>query len=378
MHCRLISTPEAFAALRPAWDALVRRAHGSSIFLSHAWFDAAWQWRCREAVPFIIACEQDGELAGILPLVRASAGRTLEFLAVPDTQRCDVIAAPGEVAAVAAALAEELVQRRGSWDALRLRYLPAGSCAILHLVPALATKGIATAVRAATSNPYIDLAQPFGPWLSGRSRRLKKALNLAANRLARAGNIDVRSLAPAPGDAAAQDEAIRIATAISARSWKTRTGNALDQPGPRAFLHRLASRTGDREAINVWTLTLDEAPIAMELQLVDAGHVHALRSDFVATFEPVSPGTHLSRIMLERSMGTHFERYWMGPGGNAYKYRWTEDADPVEALDAYAPTLRGRSLATWECTLRPLGRRVHDRWAHARRPEEPVTDDNAA
>jgi CelD/BcsL family acetyltransferase involved in cellulose biosynthesis len=358
MQVRLVTRPDEFAALRPAWDALHGRLPHPSIFLSHAWFDAAWQWRRRDADLHLLCCERAGDLAGVLPLVRPRAGpgpagpRTLELLTIPDTQRCDVLVAHDDPA-IANALTGELRRRRGEWDVLRLSYLPSDTSALGAWQQTLQSARLRLDVAENASNPWIDLGGTWEAFYATRSRRLKKAVNLAANRLGKLGRIDVEWLAPGTGTPADVDAVVAAITGISARSWKTSTGNSLDNAGPQAFLRQLASSAHALGALSVWTLELDGAPVAMELQLIDRGIVYALRSDFDATLGEASPGSHLSRQLLERLFGRNLTRYCMGPGENAYKYRWTEQAAPVHTLSVYSPTARGAAFAAWELTLKP-------------------------
>jgi CelD/BcsL family acetyltransferase involved in cellulose biosynthesis len=153
------------------------------------------------------------------------------------------------------------------------------------------------------------------------------------------------------------DDVIRI----SARSWKTRTGNSLDQAGPGAFIRSLSHCAHDLSWLSVWRLSLDGVPIAMEYQLICDRIVYALRSDFDADHEALSPGSHLSRCMLETLFGRGLHRYLMGPGDNAYKYRWADATETVLAMTTYAPSLKGRALAAWELSLKPAARRLRDR-----------------
>src|SRR5206468_1504238 len=135
MRLRLVTRPEEFTALSTDWDRLWRQLRHRSIFLTHDWFDAAWQWKCHDEELYILCCERDGVLVGVLPLTRKSrARRTLEFLSVPDTQYCDALIASG-ACDVAEALAAELVRRRREWDSLRLRYLvPDSTCLTTFLL----------------------------------------------------------------------------------------------------------------------------------------------------------------------------------------------------------------------------------------------------
>ena len=120
---------------------------------------------------------------------------------------------------------------------------------------------------------------------------------------------------------------------------------------------------------------LDKLPIAMEFQLIDDGHVFALRSDFDAAYEPLSPGSYLSRHMLVHLFGRGLRRYLMGPGENVYKYRWADGAEPVSTMTIYGRSIRGRLIATRELVVKPAVRRIREIFGprgHGR-PSEPET-----
>jgi len=359
MDLRIVSAPQDFAALRPAWDRLHRRCAQRSPFLSYAWLDAAWQWQSPAAALYILCCEREGELVGALPLMRAG-DRSLAFVAVPDTQQCDVLAAEDDAAPIVDALAGELSRRRGDWDVVRLRYLRGDAIAVRMLGPAMTRHRAHVDVRPVTSNPHIALDTPWEAYYGSRSRRLKKAANLAANRLTKAGVVDIHWLAPGKGDRAEVDRELDRVIRVSARSWKRETGNSLDQAGPQAFIRCLSHHAHDCGWLSIWRLSLDGVPIAMEYQLIGDGNVYALRSDFDADHESLSPGSHLSRHLLETLFAQGLHNYSMGPGDNAYKHRWADDAEPVLALTAYARSLRGRALAAWELAVKPAARRIRD------------------
>jgi CelD/BcsL family acetyltransferase involved in cellulose biosynthesis len=365
MHVRLLTKPEEFAALQSDWDRLYRRCACRSIFLSHAWFDAAWQWCRMHKELYILCCERDGQLVGVLPLARQrSAGvmprKTLEFLAVPDTQRCDLLVADEDAGPVAAAFAEELAQRQADWDMLDLRALASRASALTALAAALRDRGFICDVQSATANAWVALDSRWETYYATRSRRLKKALNLAANKLARAGVVNAVWLGPGTGDAADVGRALDAIIRISGNSWKTRTGNSLDNSGPQSFIRRLTQHAHQNGWLSIWMLTLDDVPISMEYQLVADGDVYALRSDFEVSRESLSPGSHLARRMLEGLFARGLKRYYMGPGDNAYKYRWAEHAEPVYTMSVFGRSLLGRGLAVWKLVLRPAALRIRN------------------
>lgn len=359
----VVSDSNQFRALREEWNELLGRSHRSSVFLSHEWFESAWQWRQLSARLHLLCYYRDGKLSAICPLVRARQGRTrvLEFLSVPDTQLCDLIVPPEHHAGAIEAFVAELARQRGQWDVLRLRHLPPDAIAISGLLAGLQQRGFRALHQAVTSNPYVALETCWETYYATRSRSFKKATNLAANRLRKAGEVVIEQLAAGIGSAADVDRVISQVIAVSARSWKKRTENSLDHTGPQAFIRMLSRCAHERGWLSIWLLHLDGEPVAMEYQLAADGNVYALRSDFDDRCEHISPGSYLSRHLLERLFGQALRRYLMGPGQNLYKYRWTEQAEPVLEGVAFSRTPKGTVLGAWTLDLKPALRRVRHR-----------------
>lgn len=362
-----VSDYPTFLALRDEWNSVAGRR---SVFLRHEWFDAAWQWRrLSPDIRLAIACvRQENRLTGICPLLIRSEGsaplsrRVIEFLTVPDNQLCDLIVDKPARQDVIESLAAELSRRRSEWDRMRLAYLPDESVAASpDFVQALKRHGIAVEVTPSGSNPYVAIASDWNAYYATRGRSLKKTVNLAANRLGKAGNVRIEWLTADTAGTLPAAAAIDAGIAISAASWKRTTGNSLDNTGPQAFIRRLAELALAEGWLSLWLLKLDERPIASEWQLIFGDRVHALRSDFVEEFDELSPGTHLNKHLLENLFDRGLQRYLLGPGDNAYKKRWTEVAEPLHQLDAYSPSPRGRLVAAWETRLKPRLRTLKSR-----------------
>lgn len=356
----LVSTREEFASLREDWNALAAASAASSVFLTHEWFDAAWQWKGRDCGLHTLIARRAGRLVGVFPLVlakqrsRAGTRRTLEFLTVPDTQLCDLIIAPGEQETLVEAFAAVLADMQAHWDVLDLAYLPQPSVAAAGLASAFRRRAHPLRIGPGGSNPYVDLQGSWEAYYGTRSRSLKKASNLAANRLKKAGTVRIARHEPSAMDAAGLGGLMNTLVNISARSWKRTTGNSLDNAGPQAFIRRLTELAAARGWLTVWTLELDGRPLAMEYQLVFEGNVHALRSDFDEATGEISPGSHLNRHLLEIMFDGRLTRYHMGPGESAYKLRWTEAAAPLERMTVYSRSARGRFAAFVDLRILPL------------------------
>lgn len=361
---RLITSPDEFMVLRNQWNALVASSAKRLLFYNHEWFDAAWQWRQQSARLYLLTNFVGPRLAAVLPLVQSeirSRGfvvRELSFLTVPDTQACDMLVGDRDSASACNAFVTELARRRGEWDVIRLKYLTPQSVAASVLRKALERNGFKTKLFDVPGNPFIAIDTCWEDYYATRSRRLKKANNLAANRVKKAGDLRVEWLAPGSGDPVGVDRFLAQAIAISGKSWKSRTGNSLDNAGPQSFIRRLSDLAAQRGWLSIWILNANDRAIAMEYQLIADGNVYGLRSDFDTEFESASPGTYLSRHLLEQLFKLGLSRYYMGPGNNAYKHHWTEQVESVRELTVYGRSITGRYLAAWETAVKPAAIRV--------------------
>lgn len=374
LHVARIDAEAPFLALAEEWRELAASAYAPTLFLSHQWFDAAWQWAKHDSELWLIAVRQNGALVGLCPLLRRHTQyrgltmRKLEFLTVPDTQLCDVIVAPALAEPVSQAIACFLAEQKHEWDMIELRLLPDNSIAARHFAPALKQAGIRTLLETLGENPWIDLSQGWETFYASRSRSLKKKNNLIANRLRKAGQIEIDWVRPQRGSATDYAAALQTVIDISAKSWKQDTGNSLDQPGPNAFIQRLSQRAAEQGWLSIWLLRLDDKPLAMEYQLADEKHVYALRADFdSACPQELSPGSYLNMHLLERHFQSGQTQYCMGPGDNPYKYRWADRAHALHRLAGYSPTLKGRLLALLELDIKP----TLQRWLKPRKDQQP-------
>ena len=363
---RMVDSEAGFAPLRAEWNRLVERV-GGPVFLRHEWFSAAWAWQRIDAAALWILCAYAGDrLVGVLPLMRPpsshSAARLLQFLSVPDAQWCDVLIEPELGSTVARALVSPLVQQSATWDVLRLEHLAIGSQAARWFAPALNERGLAAGVDTVDCNLFVDLESGWPEYQASLSRSIKKTRNLSANRLGRLGTASVQRLTAATIGAHELGRCVDEIVKLSANSWKQGTGNSLDRPGPQAFIRALTETAFAQDWLSVWFLRIGDVPVAMEYQLQLGGQIHAMRADFDDSFKALSPGTYLNFKMLEALFGGGHSRYYMGPGNNPYKSRWSEAGEPVQTLTSYSPTMRGRARALWS-EVKPRLKTLRDRLA---------------
>lgn len=362
---RWVEGEAEFHTLRAEWNALADAAPRRHVFLHHEWFDAAWAWRKSDARLAILSVRKHDQLVGIAPLILESTRlarlplQRLALLTVPDTQFADILLAPEHNEPAAAAIAAAIAARPG-WDYLALTHLRETAVALHALLPALRSAGIAATHKPFGENPLIELGGEWEAFYATRGRRLKKSNNLTANRIKKVGTPDIEWLHGHADPAILQSwqaDLIRV----SAASWKETTGLTLDNPGPQAFATRLLAHAGECGWLSLWRLTLDGVTIATEFQLDYDGDIFALRADYDQAYRELSAGSYLNWKLLEQMFATDLRRYYLGPGGNAYKARWTEAAEPLDQLVAFNRSWRGRLAKLVEESLRPLARRLRAR-----------------
>ena len=352
----LISDRQQAAAWRSDWNRLADAMPKLGPFGRWEWFDCAWPWAALDGRPVVLRVHDGERTLGLIALLHTATGprrlrlRGWTFLAVPDTQFNGIIAPPESMAAVADAFARWLRRCPWRWWRLDLERIPAEGGEAELLAAALRRHGMPVREEHAGDNFGIF---PDGAWegyYGGLSRRLKKGNNLVANRLKRAGDVELRWLT---GEQVDEHAAAALAE-LSARSWKSATtATSLDQPGPREFYAALVEH-GRRDGwLSVWQLWLDDKLLATELQIYFGNVVYALRSDFEPDAADLSPGTYANWQVIRSLYDLPVRAYYFGPGENAYKKRWTQSGAPLRRITAYPSHPLGQALGSMETRVLP-------------------------
>ena len=97
--------------------------------------------------------------------------------------------------------------------------------------------------------------------------------------------------------------------------------------------------------LRLWVLRVNGRALATEYQVQSNGTLYALRADFDAEAEAVSPGAALNlRIIRSLFERQDVHQYNMGPGANPYKVRLATGSQETHGISVYAPTQYGRML----------------------------------
>ena len=363
-----ITAHDSFAALAASWNSLAALTDDKSVFLRHEWFAAAWAWRSHESSLAILCVQRGEQIIGILPLVLEQrrlyslTSRCLTSFDLPDTQEFSLLCAPDDAAVVADSVCAEIARNSLSIDWLQLRKL--GPTAANTVLLNGLSNGKRVAIGGADACACVGLDEPWEAYYARRSRRLKKGNNLIAKKLKGAfKNVEIQrvELDASAAAAAALQELCKLAE----NSWKKELPTGLSKPIPRKWADALRQTLGSAGSMCAWTLRLDGALAAAELQLEKSGMVSALRADTAEEFDKFGTGTYLGWKVLEALMNGTRVVYNMGPGLNEYKERWAERRVELSTANVFAATLKGRLLWSLDYKLKPLAKRIAERFRKA-------------
>jgi len=377
----LVTDEQDFDSLRSDWNELVTRTGDKSVFLRHEWFDAAFQWCKFGSTLFVICVRRNDRLIGVLPLISMRARRMaleytkLEYLAVPDTQVCDIIVAEGDERLVCDSVLSYLDHNRRFWDVLVLEKLTEDSRLYLYLPDSVRKGGYNCDLQKNGCNYGIVLDKTWSEYYSGRTRRLKKGNNNIANKIKRANLQEhIKWYSNHDDFTSGNDEVLDSIITLSSKSWKNATGLTLDNPGPNAFIKRLTSNALDNDWLSVFVLYFGARPVAAEYQLNYGGVISALRADYDNDEQGYSPGTYLNWRLLEELFSANYKYYSMGPGSNEYKLRWSDSEVHQYKMNIYGKNPKARMLQMIDMTIYPILRAVYNRMKQYMRRLPPDSD----
>jgi hypothetical protein len=185
-----------------------------------------------------------------------------------------------------------------------------------HLDPRYELRAVDSTLRFVAS-----LEGGLDGWLSRRSRlfrkRLRQAERKAAGEPLSFQHLDVSSAE------SARALYPRI-LAIEARSWKSATGNGVDQGRMRAFYEDMLPRLAARGGLRV-LIALHDGKDAGYLHGGLVGHhFRGLQVSYDERFDPLSLGNLMQREMIAKLCDEGVTRYDLGTRSD-YKRRWAEE-----------------------------------------------------
>jgi CelD/BcsL family acetyltransferase involved in cellulose biosynthesis len=358
MVVRSVTSLRQFDGLASAWRGVSQAGGVDSPFLSHDWFACCWRTAGPDRRRELWVAEDVTGPVAFLPLTRVRTRawglpvRLLSFLECPDTPFVDI---------PTARRAEEVIPeflgalgQTGAWDVLSFRKLPPESATL----KALRTDRWLWREGRPEASPCVEISGTWEDYLRQRSQRFRKTCRNIENRLEKSGTVTVEEHREVDPDGRIFSEVMNV----SLESWKGPRGLAMvNMPGASRFFREFTRRASANGWLRLWILRVDGRAVATEYQVRSNGSLYALRADFDAGVEGLSPGTALNlriiRTLFERQ---DIHEYNMGPGANPYKLRWATSSRETHSIHVYAPTHYGRMLYGLETRVLPALRRMRE------------------
>ena len=266
----LVEEVADFLALRRDWEALfARSAAPQHLFQSHVFLR---HWAARYLTPdmrlSIVTARRAGELAMVWPLVRQRRYGldTLRFMGVPAAQFGDVLVGSGEEALLHAGWAFLQHLRADLFEARKLR-------ADSRLASSGLLDGAAQGDRQAA--PFVELTRRVGdagPSLAYPARE-RSNHRRRLRRLEERGPLAYAM--PPPGPEAARLAAAAIAMKRTTLAHRGIVAPVINDPRFAAFFTDLAADASGEASLRIASLSVDGAPVGIDLSFDCKGHSFA-------------------------------------------------------------------------------------------------------
>lgn len=326
----------AVAAVAREWDALADRV-GAPPFLRPGWFEA-WSAAFGRDVQVLVARDEDGSLAGVLPFVEPR-GRLVT--ASPTNWHTPVFGPVADSAAAHEALAAALLARRAAW--VDMAFVDGGDPGLAAWRRVAERRRARVVERTVMRSPFVSLETgDFDAYRAGLSRRLRKELGRLTRRLADEGEVTYDFEAAAPGDRL--DPLLEEGFRVEGSGWKSESGTAIvSRPETLRFYRDVSAWAAARGTLVLAFLRLDGRAIAFDMCIEEADASNVLKGGFDPDFRRFSPGTLLTAASIERAFSLGLSSYELLGSEDDYKLAWTSTARERVRFQAFPRSAAGRA-----------------------------------
>lgn len=305
-----ISSIEALAEYRFAWESLLSETPGVSFFHSLDWLATYWEHFGQGKRLRVLMVLGDGRLRGIVPLVIRRERTRLGWLRVLGYPLDDWSSFYGPIGpATSETLAEALAwiaEGPADWDLLELRGIEEGSPADAATAEAFKAAACSALRTVWNRTAMIDFTGDWESYLASRPAKWRSNVRRLERRLQWHGKVEhirYRPAGEAAGDSDPRWDLYDACEAVARQSWQadSTTGTTLCHESVRAFLrdtHRAACRRGE---VDLNLLCLDGTPIAFAYNYSRDGRLYGLRAGYDAALARLGAGTVLQAMMLHDS-----------------------------------------------------------------------------
>jgi len=348
-HTSLLTTDEDLDQLEGEWDELLEDSPQWNFFLRWHWTRLWWKtYAPKHSHLFLVTCRTpSGRLVGLAPLYwqrRRTGGlsklREIVFLGtgigIKITEYSDIITRH-EFGIVAATSIARFIGNRRNWDRLWLWGIPASSPTLHHFVKALGNRATCNSTDRAqyvdTSTDWETFKQSVGK--SSRENIIKHTRRIFKNYSCQFRRVDrLEEVWPAV------DALVRLHQS----RWQSKgEPGSFTTPYFENFLRSAIGISHARGQLLLWSLTINERIVAVQVGFLDRGRAHAFQVGFDPEFAKLRLGNILFWLCIQDCIESKdiIQFDFMG-GGSAYKELLAKnslDLDEVELVRLGFPSI---------------------------------------
>jgi CelD/BcsL family acetyltransferase involved in cellulose biosynthesis len=325
LSVRIVDDVAGFAALQPAWDALLRRSRTATVFSTFEWNWTAWDYKREVSRPFILQVFDGEELVALLPLRSLSEHepKTLVPIGVGYKWLADyvdlVVAEGYEELALDEAL--RFLARQPGWRLLEWPELNQDSPTFAAIRRSAEGAGLYAIFTPGSACRRVELPESWPEFVSRLSPKMRKMQRLE-RKLAREHEVRFERLT----EETALEPAFAAAQTMQERRW---AGGAPSQEhvAYMGFLKRLAPLLLRRGWLDAQTLRVDGSFAAVMLAFSFGDTTHGCLTAFEATpvLESYGIGTLSIAQAFRTAIADRKRVFDLARGNDAYKARWASE-----------------------------------------------------
>lgn len=315
----------ALTALASEWPKLIREdAHeltGLDATNGPIWFDALRSAFAPARDARVVVVREQGELAGLLPLIRDGQGYGCQALRTASelyAGRSGFMLRRDDPKLLAALLGG-VTKAFGRWQTLSTMVVVDGASARL-LAQVLPTLGMQALHFPGWPSPWFELQDEAKAFDVGVSKSLRQTIRTATNKLRTQGSLSVTSIE----DEGLAEAALADIFAIDSQSWKQQAGTAITCHAEQQAFYRALFPQALRDGLLYGQiLRLDGAPIAFNFGLVSQGVYSCLKHSQTLAQQANSPSQVLNSMLIESLRARGVRRYDFMGRVEPHKMRWS-------------------------------------------------------
>jgi CelD/BcsL family acetyltransferase involved in cellulose biosynthesis len=334
---REINDLDELGHLREAWDDLLGRTPGASIFHTLDWLRTYWRHFGVGKRLRVLIVQQHAEVVGIVPLVVRKSRRSEPFrvLAYPLDNWGNFFGPIGpDPANTLRAGINHLRDTRHDWHFIELGWIdPVSDYGRTKL--ALDDAGLRASCQGQSNCAIVDLEQ-FASWenyLASHGSKWRQNLRQCERKLERIGKVTYVRYRAEGEHAAARWDLYDVCEAISRLSWQgsARDGTMLNKEANRLFFRECHRTAAERGAVDINLLYIDEAPVAFSYGYHHRGRVIGVKTAFDPNFSRDGTGRVLQARQIADSLARGDAVYELGPIMTGWKRLWMTELRRVDS-----------------------------------------------